>query len=193
MSWHEVLVQVDRECRQREIPMLGPQKAALLVELLKQHCPKTVVEVGTAIGYSGLWIAATLREIGQGKLITLEMDLQRAEEAAHNFQQAGVNDLITQYLGDAREKIKEIDAAIDFLFLDGGFSNYYRCFLAAREKLLDGAVLLADNAAIGADEMADYLNHVRANYPSRTQWFETDLKWVPRDAMEISTYRATDE
>jgi predicted O-methyltransferase YrrM len=190
MSWHEVLAQVDAQCRQREIPMLGHEKAVLLVELIRRHHPKTVVEVGTAIGYSGLWIATTLRDLGQGRLITLEKDRERAAEAGRNFELAGVKDLITQYVGDAREKIKEVDASIDFLFLDGGFSNYYPCFLAAREKLTDGAVLLADNAGIGAEEMADYLDHVRSNYPSRTEWFDTDLKWNPRDAMEISTYRA---
>jgi predicted O-methyltransferase YrrM len=189
MAWKEVVARVDRECREQSIPMIGPEKAAVLVELIREKRPEVIVEVGTAIGYSGLWIGATLRELGTGKLLTLEMDPQRASIAARNFQEAGVQDLITQYLGDAREKIREIEVAIDFLFLDGGFANYYPCLLAARDRLRDGAVLLADNAGIGADEMADYLNHVRKNYPSRTQWFDTDLAWNPRDAMEISSYR----
>ena len=96
---------------------------------------------------------------------------------------------ITQYRGDARELIKEVRGPIDVLFLDGGFANYYPCFLSCREQLRDGALLIADNAGIGAAEMTDYLAYVREHYECRTQWFETDLSWNPRDAMEITVYR----
>ena len=51
-------------------------------------------------------------------------------------------------------------------------------------------MLVADNAGIGAAEMAEYLEFVRGHCESRTEWFETDLPWNPRDAMEISVYRA---
>src|SRR5262249_49278202 len=179
----------DAECRRRSIPMLGPHKAVRLVELLRAQRPQWVVEVGTAIGYSALWIADALRELKQGHLITLEMDPERAAEAARYFHKAEVARWITQIIGDARERIREVKEPIDLLFLDGGFANYYPCFLNCRDRLRDGALLVADNAFIGADEMADYLNHVRQHYSSRTEWFETDLPWNPRDAMEISYFR----
>jgi len=179
---------VDVECRQRSIPMLGPDKVARLCALVREVRPGVLVEVGTAIGYSGLWLANTLRELGQGHLITLEMDPARAEEAAGYFRRAGLTEHVTQMVGDARQKIGEIKEPIDLLFLDGGFENYYPCLLACREQLRDGALLVADNAGIGAQEMADYLEYVRSRFPSRTEWFETDLPWNPRDAMEISTF-----
>ena len=99
--------------------------------------------------------------------------------------------MITQYLGDARELLKGVKGPIDVLFLDGGFANYYPCFLACQAQLRDGTLLVADNAGIGAVEMADYLNYVRLHYESRIEWFETDLAWNPRDAMEISLFRAS--
>jgi predicted O-methyltransferase YrrM len=182
--------EVDAECRRRSIPMLGPQKAVRLCELIREVRPKVLVEVGTAIGYSGLWIAQTLEELGGGHLTTIELDAGRAAEAGRSFERAGVSLLSTQVVGDARQRVAEVKGPIDVLFLDGGFTNYYPCFLACREHLRDGALLIADNAGIGAEEMADYLAHVREHYPSRTEWFETDLAWNPRDAMEISTYRA---
>jgi predicted O-methyltransferase YrrM len=185
----DVVAEVDAECRRRSIPMLGPHKASFLAELVRQAQPQLVVEVGTAIGYSGLWIADVLRELGRGRLITMEQDAERVAEAARSFERAGVANFITQYQGDARELMREVRGPIDLLFLDGGFGNYYPCFLNARPELRDGALLVADNAAIGAAEMADYLAYVREHYPSRTQWFETDLPWSPRDAMEITTYR----
>jgi predicted O-methyltransferase YrrM len=180
---------VDAECRARSIPMIGPDKARRICQLLRHTRPQLVVEVGTAIGYSGLWIAGTLQEIGQGRVITLEQDADRAAEAGGYFRRAGLDSLITQIVGNARERIGEIEGPIDFLFLDGGFENYWPCFLRCRDALEEGAMLVADNAGIGAGEMADYLDHVRCHYPSRTEWFETDLAWNPRDAMEISIFR----
>lgn len=191
MNLPEVLAEVDEECRRRDIRMIGPQKAARLAELVRDHRPELIVEVGTAIGYSGLWMADVLRELGQGRLVTLEQDAERAREAGRNFQKAGVQGRVTQYVGDARELLRTVPAGpIDLLFLDGGFSNYYPCLLACRDRLRDGALLVADNAGVGAAEMADYLAFVRRHGESRTEWFDTDLAWNPRDAMEISTYRA---
>jgi predicted O-methyltransferase YrrM len=138
-----------------------------------------------------LWIADVLRGLGKGRLITFEQDPDRVAEAGRNFERAEVASLITQYCGDARELIREVKGPIDLLFLDGGFANYYPCFLNCRDRLRDGALLVADNAGIGAAEMADYLDWVRRHYESRTEWFETDLAWNPRDAMEISIFRAS--
>ena len=189
MELQEVVAEVDAECRKRSIPMLGPQKAVRLVEWIREANPNLVVEVGTAIGYSGLWIADLLREVGKGRLVTFELDADRAAEAGRNFERAGVSSFITQVVGDARERLREVPEPIDVLFLDGGFENYHACFLACRDRLRDGALIVADNAGIGAGEMADYLDLVRKNYPSRTEWFDTDLAWNPRDAMEITRYQ----
>jgi predicted O-methyltransferase YrrM len=147
--------------------------------------------VGTAIGYSGLWIADLLQELGKGGLVTFELDADRAAEAGRNFERAGVGKFITQVVGDARERLRDVPEPIDVLFLDGGFENYHACFLACRDRLRDGARIVADNAGIGAGEMADYLDLVRSNYESRTEWFETDLAWNPKDAMEITVYRTS--
>jgi predicted O-methyltransferase YrrM len=191
MELAHVLAEVDAECRKLSIPMVGSQKAARLAELIRESRPQLVVEVGTAIGYSALWIAGVLRELGQGRLITLEQDPDRARQAGQYFERAGVCHLITQMVGDARQRIAEVAGPIDLLFLDGGFENYYLCLVNCTERLRDGALLVADNAAIGAAEMADYLELVRSNYASRTEWFDTDLPWNPRDAMEITEYRTS--
>ena len=79
---------------------------------------------------------------------------------------------------------------VDLLFLDGGFENYYPCLMNVREQLSPKALLVADNAGIGAAEMAGYLEYVRRNYDSHTEWFETDLSWNPKDAMEVSFVRS---
>lgn len=181
-----VIARVDRQCREQGIPMIGPEKARRLADLVRQKKPELVLEAGTAVGYSGLWIARELKALGRGKLITIEIDPRRAKEAETNFQQAGLADWVEVRIGDARRVCKEIKDPVDFLFLDCGYSNYMPCLQAVESRLRPGAILVADNAGIGASGMADYLKYVRQKFQSRTEWFDLDLRWAKRDAMEIS-------
>ena len=185
----QVLREVDSLCRQRRIPMLGGEKAEFLADLIEQVGPSLIVECGTAIGYSGLWIASRLQAIGKGKLITIEIDGDRAQEARENFARAGLSELVDSRIGDAADVMKSIDDPINFLLLDNSFGAYFSSFQAIESRLIDGATVVADNVGIGATEMADYLSLVRSRYESRTHWFETDLPWVDRDAMEVTIYR----
>ena len=185
----QVLQEVDERCREQHIPMLGHEKAEFLADLVQKAAPSLIVECGTAIGYSGLWMVAVLKSAGKGRLITVEIDTERAHDAQENFRRANVKDLIDSRIGDATEVLKTIHEPVDFLLLDNNYSNYFPCFRAIESRLTDGATVVADNVGIGAAGMADYLNHVRSHYESRTHWFETDLPWVKRDAMEVTIYR----
>jgi predicted O-methyltransferase YrrM len=185
----QVLQEVDERCREQHIPMLGSEKAEFLADLVQKAGPNLIVECGTAIGYSGLWMVAVLKSAGRGRLITIEIDTGRANEAQENFRRANVKDLIDSRIGDAAEVLETIREPVDFLLLDNNYSNYFPCFRAIESQLTDRATVVADNVGIGAAGMADYLNHVRSHYESRTHWFETDLPWVKRDAMEVTIYR----
>jgi predicted O-methyltransferase YrrM len=184
-----VIADVDRECRRRTVYMIGPEKARRLAELVRQKRPKRVVECGTAIGYSGLWIARELKAIGAGRLITIEIDPNRVHEAEENFRRAGLAEFVEVRLGDATELVKTIEGPVDFLFLDCNFANYEPSFVAIEDKLADGARLVADNVGVGAHGTADYVARVRSRFNSCIEWFDTDLPWHKRDAMEISTFR----
>lgn len=185
----QVLQEADERCREQHIPMLGSEKAEFLADLVQKAAPALIVECGTAIGYSGLWLTAALKLAGKGKVITVEIDTGRAHEAQENFRRANVADLIDSRIGDAAVVLRTIHAPVDFLLLDNNYSNYFPCFQAIEPQLTDGATIVADNVGIGAAGMADYLDHVRSHYESQTHWFETDLPWVKRDAMEVSIYR----
>jgi predicted O-methyltransferase YrrM len=181
-----VIDNVDQQCRDRTVYMIGPEKAKRLAELVREKKPRLVVECGTAIGYSGLWIGRELRALGQGWLITLEIDETRAAEAKQNFDKAGLSEWIEVRVGDARELVKSVKGPVDFLFIDCNFENYDPCFTGIETKLAKDAVVVADNVGIGAASMADYLTRVRSKYPSQTEWFDLDLPWEKRDAMEIT-------
>jgi predicted O-methyltransferase YrrM len=183
-----VIEAVDKASRERTVFMIGPEKGKRLAELVREKKPKLVVECGTAIGYSGLWIARELQKLGSGRLITIEIDPRRAEEARANFEKAGLAKLVEVRVGDAREVVKEIKEEVDFLFIDCNFENYAPCYRGIEPRLLDKALLVADNAGIGAAGMKDYLDLVRARFESKTEWFDMDLPWGKRDAMEVTVF-----
>jgi predicted O-methyltransferase YrrM len=187
-EFERVLKMVEDRCRKHSIYMLGPEKARFLHSLILRVKPRCVIECGTAIGYSGLHIADALRQSGEGRLITVEVDHERAMEAEQNFYRAGVGDLIEVRTGDAAVVLKEVYEAVDFLFLDNSYSNYHPCLLSIMPRLKDGATIVADNVGIGALGMADYLTYVRSHFESRSHWFELDLPWASRDAMEVTSY-----
>ncbi len=181
-----VIDEVEKACRDRTICMIGRKKAERLAELVREAKPKLVVECGTAIGYSGLWIARELKKSGRGKLVTIEISPQRAKEAEASFRKAGLQQHVTVKVGDARKVVDQIDGPIDFLFVDCGYSNYHPILVKLEEKLRKGAVVVADNVGIGARGMDDYLKLARSKYQSRTEWFDVDLPWAKRDAMEVT-------
>ena len=195
----KVLEEVEQQCRAERIPMLGPEKAKLLASCVEKAKPSLVVECGTAIGYSGLWILSVLRKFNTGHLITVEIDSMNAERARDNFERAGLSEIVDSRIGDATEVLKTIDRPVDFLFLDNNKDGYFACFQAIESRLTDPATIVADNVG-RADQMADYLEHVRSNYESETHWFESwrrrrggnegdNQRERRRDGMEVSIYR----
>ncbi len=181
-----VINEVDQICRRDFVYMIGPQKAARLASLVSAKKPDLVVECGTAIGYSGLWIARALKANGKGRLITIEIDEDRARIARDFFRKAGLGEFIESRVGDAREVVREVRGPVDFLFLDCNYSNYYPCFIGIEAQLASGAVVVADNVGFGASSASDYLGLVRTKYKSHTEWFDISLPWGNRDAMEIT-------
>ena len=182
-----VIDDVEKECLRESVPMVGRPKAERLAALVRKAKPQVVVECGTALGYSGLWIARELKKADRGKLITIEIDPKTAKRAEANFRRAGLADYVTVKAGDAREVVKTLEGPIDFLFLDCGYSNYHPCFVALEKKLRPGATVVADNVGIdSAGSMNNYLKLVRGKYESRTEWFDVNLPWAKRDAMEVT-------
>src|SRR5439155_19652501 len=108
-----------------------PEDGRALRLLTEAVGAKTVVEIGTSTGYSGLWFCLALQRTG-GRLITFEIDPGRAAAARKNFQQAGVAERATVVEGDAHEKIAALAAPLDAVFIDAdkeGYVDYLRKLL----------------------------------------------------------------
>jgi len=182
-----VIDQVEKDCLDRTVYMIGRKKAVRLAELVRQAKPRKVLECGTAIGYSGLWIARELKAAGNGgELISIEIDPKRAEEARKNFRNAHLEKFVTVKVGDAREVVKQVDGPIDLAFIDCGYSNYLPILKTIESKLRPGATVVADNVGLGSGGLTGYMEYVRSKYETRTEWFDIELPWAKRDAMEVT-------
>ena len=183
-----VIDEVEELCIEKTVFMIGRRKAARLAKLVRERKPRVVLECGTAIGYSGLWIARELKRAGRGHLVTMEISASRAKQAEAYFRKAGLADFVTVRTGDATKLTKELAGPIDFAFIDCGYSNYYPVLANLEGKLGRDAVLVADNVGLGSRSMRNYLAAVR-RFDSRTEWFDVDLPWAKRDGMEITVMR----
>ena len=135
----------DMDRNQRRGSMSVPMEDGRILRMLTEAMGATnVVEIGTSIGYSGLWFCLALEKTG-GKLTTFEIDEGRAKQARENFKRAGMDKLVTIMMGNAHDEVKKLKAPIDLLFLDAdkeGYADYL-------EKLLPlvrpGGLVVAHN------------------------------------------------
>jgi caffeoyl-CoA O-methyltransferase len=138
-----VLEEMDRN--QRRGSMSVPMEDGRILRLLAESMGATnVVEIGTSIGYSGVWFCLALEKTG-GKLTTFEIDTGRANRARENFKRAGVDKLVTIMMGDAHEEVKKLKAPIDILFLDADKEGYIDYLEKLLPLLRPGGVIVAHN------------------------------------------------
>src|SRR6266550_1275518 len=117
---------------------------------------KRALEIGTASGYSAIWIGLGLRETG-GHLVTIEYDKVRAQEAIQNIKKAGLADIVHVIMGDALKEIPKQSGPFDFVFVDAWKRDYHRYFELIFPKLQRGGLFLAHNVINKRDEMGDFL------------------------------------
>ena len=120
------------------------------------------LEIGSARGYSAIWIGLGLRETG-GHLTTIEFDPERAKVADANVRKAGLGDVVTVIAGDAFARIPKIEGEFDFVFLDAWKRDYKRFFDLVQPRLRKGGVFLAHNVVNKQAEMRDFLAVIQTN------------------------------
>lgn len=132
-----------RQWRDMNVPVVDGQK---LYDLVLENGYTTALELGTSTGHSGIWIAWALAKTG-GKLITVEIDERRYNEALENFEEAGLSQYIDARLTDAHQLVYEIEGPFDFIFVDADKDWYTRYFEALLPKLEVGGCFTAHNVS----------------------------------------------
>lgn len=123
------------------IPILLPESAAFLRQLVMLIKPEKTLEIGTAIGFSGQLILTS----GGQKLYTVEINEELAETARKNFAEAGLEKRATIFTGDAGEILPLMDGSFDMIFMDGPKTKYIEYLPQLMRMLKSGGALLCDN------------------------------------------------
>lgn len=142
-----VLAEMEAQGAEEGIPIVVPETGALLHVLALASGARQVLEVGTAIGVSTLYLARALPE--DGLVVSFEIDEERQRVALRYLERAGLADRVDLRLQDAREGLQELDGEFDFVFLDGVKAEYGDYFQLALPLLRAGGVLAVDNALRG--------------------------------------------
>ncbi len=170
-----VLDEMDRT--QRRGSMSVPMDDGRILRVLAESTgAKHVAEIGTSIGYSGLWFCLALEKTG-GKLTTFEIDHGRATQARENFKRAGMDKIVELVEGDAHEKVKDIKEPIDLLFLDADKEGYLDYLEKLLPLLRPGGLVVAHNITPG---MADprYLKAITTNSALETLFLNLERSGI---------------
>jgi len=138
-----VLDEIARGNETRGLPLVDAEVGALLRVLATAAAATRILEIGTAIGYSGIWLAGALPP--GGMLLTMEMSEERAAEARANFARAGLADRTSVIVGDAQLKIAKVSGPFDLIFQDGSKQLYEPLLDRLVGLLRPGGLLVTDN------------------------------------------------
>lgn len=143
METNEILNEQRIYAMINNVPILRESEVHLFEELLSLYQPTSVLEIGTAIGYSTLLMA---RQMGEGGHITsIELDTVRHEMAIYYIGQSDYKDNVYLLNGDANEILVNLKGEYDLVFLDGPKGQYLKQLELIMPLLKEGAVVLADN------------------------------------------------
>ena len=148
----------------QQIHILDPDSAKFLAILAISNKAKTMVEVGSGVGYSTLWLAYAASVTG-GKVITCDIDAARAEETRIHLGKANLTDRVEILVGDAREILRQRSEPVDLLFIDGEFGHYETYFDVVYKRMNIGSMVVADKVVAHENELADYTTYVQ-NHPN---------------------------
>ena len=133
------------EALARGIPVADEETLNFLLLMLEMYQPERILEIGTAVGLSGV---AMLQTLPKAKLTTIELEEERYEEAKRNFTEFGVETRVNAYLGDAGEILAMMDGQFDFVFLDGPKAQYEKYLFDLKRLMKKGAVLFSDDVLL---------------------------------------------
>jgi len=139
----EVLRGIAQANDARQLPLVDAEVGALLRVLATSIAATRILEIGTAVGYSGIWLAGGLQP--GGMLLTIEMSAERADEARGNFARAGFGDRASVIVGDANLKLAKLSGPFDLIFQDGDKRLYSPMLDRLVALLRPGGLLVTDN------------------------------------------------
>src|SRR5438309_2853397 len=139
-----VLEDIARAGDAEHLPLIDAEVGALLRVLASAIGATRILEIGTAIGYSGIWLAGALP--ADGMLVTMELNPDRARWARENIARAGLADRVSVVVGDAQRMLAKVSGPFDLIFQDGDKALYVPMLDRLVDLLRPRGLLVTDNA-----------------------------------------------
>ena len=135
--------EIEAYAAENGIPIINKVSSDLLIEAVEKKAPTSVLEIGTAVGYSALLMVTHMPK--DGKIVTIEQDANRIDTAYDYITRAGRIEQIQLLDGDASEILQQVEGTFDLVFIDAAKGQYLDYLQKVMDKLSDGAVIIADN------------------------------------------------
>lgn len=138
---------------------ISPRGGALLYTLARAVRPDRIVEFGTSFGISTIYLASAVADNRRGHVVTTELNAVKAKAAHENLLETGLREHVTILEGDALDTLRDIQAPVGFVLLDGWKDLLLPVLRLLEAKLSPGALVIADDSKQPA--VSDYLAYVR--------------------------------
>jgi predicted O-methyltransferase YrrM len=173
-----LLQELEAEAARESIPIVGPVVGELLFILARVTGAARILELGTATGYSGIFLGRAAAA-NQGRVVSLELDEAMATRARANFDRAGLDQVVEVKVGEALTLMAEMSGPFDLAFLDIDKESYLPALSCCRRLLRPGGLLVADN--VGFTGAADFNQEILTNPAWRAIHL---LSFLPRHSPE---------
>lgn len=156
-----ILDTIEREALDTYVPIIRKEMQSFLKLLLAMTCPKRILEVGAAVGFSSILMAEYAPEACE--IVTIENYEKRIPIARENFKRAGKDEQITLLEGDAAEILPTLTEPFDLIFMDAAKGQYIHFLDDVLRLMKPGSVLVSDNVLQGGDIIESHYAVERRN------------------------------
>ena len=143
---NEIIQKIKNESLEQNVPIITDEVLNYMIFTARNIKARNILEIGTATGYSGLFLAQIANE-NSGFLTTMEIDEIRYGKAVENFKKLGLFEKNKMIFGDALEEIPQLDKNMkyDFIFIDASKGQYLKFFEMSYELLNENGIIFIDN------------------------------------------------
>lgn len=152
---------LERDAIAHDVPVIRQDMQSFLKVLLAIQRPRRILEVGTAVGFSALLMAANTDS--ECQITTIEKYEKRIPQARANFAEAGMEQRITLLEGDALEIMRSLDEPYDMIFMDAAKGQYINFLPEALRLLKKDGMLISDNVLQDGDIIESHYAVERRN------------------------------
>lgn len=180
----EILTVIENEALEGNVPIIRKETQSLIRTLVELSKPKTILEAGTAVGFSAILMAKSGRP--DSHITTIESYEPRIPIAKANFKRAGIEDRVTFLEGDAVKIMGELEGPFDLIFIDSAKGQYISMLPDAIRLLSSGGVLISDNVLQDGEVLESRYAVTRRNRTIHSRMRDYLYEITHHDALETA-------